>query len=82
MAIPTMLKVGDEVMWRGGFGMHDAQPAVVKRIEVMESIAQKEGGEPVAEVPWINVIDRKVYIVVSLTNGSWAHGYQLDPKEI
>jgi hypothetical protein len=67
------LKVGDTVLWRGGFGSDPAKPAKVTHIEIVK-LGQKEGGVEVQDVPWGIVRD---YVVVSLDNGHWAYGRQL-----
>lgn len=69
-----MLKVGQEVIWRGGFGMDAPMKAVVTSIEETEMPRCKHG-EPVNEIAW----NRKRFAVVTLSNGSWAYGEQLSP---
>jgi hypothetical protein len=67
------LKIGDKVMWRGGFGSEPAKEATVTGIELCKS-GQKYG-EPCSEVDWKD----KDRIVVDLDNGHWAKGHQLSP---
>lgn len=67
------LKVGDEVMWCGGFGIDPPQRAKVTGIELCE-LGEKYG-DPVEEVEW-SKHDR---IVVDLDNGHWARGHQIRP---
>jgi hypothetical protein len=68
------LKVGDTVWWRGSWGSEAPKRTVVKRIELSDRPRSKEG-EIVQEVDW----DKKDYILVSLDNGHWAYGNQLEP---
>ncbi len=71
-----MLKIGDTVLWRGGFGAQAPLPAVVETIDVTEQPREKYG-ESVTEVPWETVRENRV--VVTLTNGRWAYGSQITP---
>ena len=66
------LKVGDRVLWRGGFGRDAAVEAIIERIEV--DCINKEGDE-VKAVKWDEVPNRD--ILVDLKNGHWARGHQL-----
>lgn len=68
------LKVGDEVMWRGGFGRDAAQKAKITAIEVN---CQGKYGTHVSEVEWKKVNTRTV--LVDLDNGHWAYGTQINP---
>ena len=67
------LKVGDEVMWRGGFGSDAPRKAKVVGIELCR--AGEKYGEPRESVDW----SKKDRIVVDLDNGHWAKGHQIDP---
>ena len=70
MSIDT-LKVGDTVMWRGGFGSDAPQKAVVTGIEVCP--AGEKYGESRESVDW-----RRIHsVVVDLDNGHWAKGHQI-----
>lgn len=71
-----VLKVGDEVIWRSGWGEGAPRPARVKRIEV-DCNQLAEDGVLVDELPWGQVHTRST--VVDLENGSWAYGTQLWP---
>jgi hypothetical protein len=74
--MPTpMMKVGDTVMWRGGFGMDPPCQAVIEQINRTEQRRSKRDGESVDQIEWAN----KDYALVTLTNGSWAYGEQLSP---
>ncbi len=70
-----VLKVGDTVLWRGGFGNDAAKEAIVIRIEV--DCVDKDG-EEVDSVKWSEVPDRD--ILVDLKNGHWARGHQITKK--
>ena len=67
----TKLKVGDQVLWRGGFGSEPAQKAKVEEIEVC--LPGEKYGDQVDEVEW----SKKANIVVILDNGHWARGHQI-----
>ena len=70
----SKLKVGDHVIWRGGFGCDPARPAKVESMELCERPHTKHG-EPVEEADW----NDKNRLIVTLTNGHWAYGDQLSP---
>ena len=72
-----MLKVGDKVMWRGAWG---TQPPVEATIDSMQLCAQgQKYGKDINSCSWDTIAKGK--IVVTLTNGHWAYGHQLDPIE-
>ncbi len=71
-----MLKVGDKVLWRGGFGTNAPREAVVARIEAG---CQGKYGYMVPEVSWDEV--RAGGVVVDLKEGPWAYGDQLEPLD-
>jgi hypothetical protein len=66
------LKVGDTVLWRGGFGSDAPKKAVVEGIEITNG---GKYGDPVDEVDWTKVYDRNV--TVDLNNGHWAYASQI-----
>jgi len=66
------LKVGDTVLWRGGFGSDAPKKAVVEGIEITNG---GKYGDPVDEVGWEKVYDRNV--TVDLNNGHWAYASQI-----
>lgn len=78
MMRPT-LSVTDRVLWRGGFGDRAPVEAQVSNIEICQD--GKKYGRHVPEVDWAFVLDplHQLRIVVNLTNGHWAYGYQLSP---
>jgi len=67
-----VLKIGDTVLWRGGFGSEPAKPAVVEGIEITGG---HKYGDAVDEVPWSEVYDRNV--TVDLDNDHWAYASQI-----
>ena len=66
------LKVGDTVLWRGGFGSDAPKKAVVEGIEITNG---GKYGDPIDEVDWTKVYDRNV--TVDLDNGHWAYASQI-----
>lgn len=69
-----ILRVGDEVEWRGGWGKHPPRRAVVTRIEILDGTDDKYGLDT-DEVAWEPACD----FVVDLDNGHWAYGTQVTP---
>ena len=67
-----VLKIGDKVWWRGGFGSEPAKLAVVEGIEITGG---HKYGDSVEEVPWSEVYDRNV--TVDLDNDHWAYADQI-----
>ena len=67
-----VLKIGDKVWWRGGFGSEPAKLAVVEGIEITGGYKY---GDSVDEVPWSEVYDRNV--TVDLDNDHWAYAEQI-----
>ena len=68
----SKLKIGDKIMWRGGFGMDTPETATVEEIEITKG---GKYGDPVNEVEWNQVYDRN--ITVTLDNGHWAYASQI-----
>ena len=66
------LKIGDTVLWRGGFGSEPEKLAVVEGIEITNG---GKYGDSVDEVPWSEVYDRNV--TVDLDNNHWAYAEQI-----
>tara|TARA_R100001198_G_scaffold52516_1_gene29425 strand:- start:667 stop:897 length:231 start_codon:yes stop_codon:yes gene_type:complete len=67
-----VLKIGDKVWWRGGFGSEPAKLAVVEGIEITGG---HKYGDSVEEVPWSEVYDRNV--TVDLDSEHWAYADQI-----
>lgn len=70
-----MLKVGDVVWWSHIWGTEPPKKARIRLIELVGPW-EKEGFR-VESVTWNN----KNAFIVSLDNGHWAYGYQLNPLE-
>lgn len=69
-----ILRIGDTVMWRGGWGQNPAKEAVVAVIEA-EADLDDRVGQPVNMLPWSKVPQA----IITLTNGHWAYGDQIRP---
>lgn len=69
-----LLKVGDEVIWRGAWGT--AHPARARVIGLTEVEPGEKYGYGVRLMLWSEVQSRAV---VDLDNGYWAYGSQLEP---
>lgn len=72
----NILKIGDKVNWKNGWGKEEAEVATVKSIEVCE-LGEKYG-DSVQEISWDEVHTEDKNIIVTLTNSHWAYGYQID----
>lgn len=70
----SKIRVGDHVIWRGGFGRDAPAIAKIESMELTEHPRSKHG-EDVAEADW----SMKNNLIVTLTNGHWAYGEQLSP---
>jgi len=70
----TKVKVGDTVLWAGGFGSEPYKPAVVERMDVTEHPRCKYG-EEVDEVDVELVKANRV--LFTLENGHWAYSEQI-----
>jgi|WetSurMetagenome_2_1015567.scaffolds.fasta_scaffold1076548_1 hypothetical protein len=71
----NILKVGDTILWRGSWGEKDPVEAIVDGMEEVQP--GEKYGEPVSQMEWSLV--KQNYAVVTLNNGHWAYGCQLDP---
>lgn len=70
------IKIGDTVIWRHAWGSAEPKKAVIETIEILKHAHHKEG-KHVDEIP---IEDLKLNrCIVTLTNGSWAYGYQIEP---
>lgn len=67
------LKVGDTVLWRGGFGSEPAQEATVAKIVLVDE-GKRELAQ-VGEIAW-GMVDTRL-VIVDLANGRWAYGAQI-----
>ena len=70
-----ILKTGDKVMWRGAWGSEPPIEAIVTEITLCP--VGKKYGKPIKSTKWETI--RAGKIVVSLDNGHWAYGTQLEP---
>jgi hypothetical protein len=70
-----MLKIGDKVMWRGGFGSDPAVPAIVEGIEI--NTGGSKEGDIVDSAPWSAMTRHNA--IISLDNGFWCYGNQISP---
>lgn len=70
----SVLRVGDEVIWRGGWGRNAPTRATVTHIEILDGTSAKHGLDT-DEVAW----EASDNFVVDLDNGHWAYGSQLTP---
>ena len=68
-----VLKIGDTVLWRGGFGSEPAKLAVIEEIEITGGYKY---GDQVDEVPWSEVYGRNVVVSFS-DNDHWAYAEQI-----
>ena len=75
-ATEPMVRIGDTVSWRGGFGMDPARPARVVGITVTEEPRSKYGATA-QEAPWSLV--RANRVLFDLDTGNWAYGEQIQP---
>lgn len=74
----SKLRVGDTVLWSGGWGGDPPRKTKVKAIELCEPGHTE--GTPVDEVDWSECAGRGV--VVDLESGRWAYGFQLKPVPV
>lgn len=72
--VKGILKVGDTVAWRGAWGTDAPKEAKVTAIE--SNCNGGKNGIEVDSVEWDEVTRENV--VVSLENGHWAYGDQLE----
>jgi len=70
------LKVGDKVMWRGGFGEDPPKEAIIEEMEVTLYPRQKYGRRQNI-VPYSEV--EKNRVLFTLKNGHWAYSEQITP---
>jgi hypothetical protein len=72
-----ILSVGDEVMWRGGFGQHAPLPARVTGIFIPNQQGDADGeGKNVEVIPW-SAVDSVIIDVSSEGKTWWAYGDQI-----
>ena len=71
-----LLKIGDRVIWSGGWGAEPPNYATVTDITLSDDEHGKYGTE-VKSMSWELVPS---WACVGLDNGHWAYGYQLKPE--
>ena len=67
------LKIGDKVLWWGGFGSDPVKEATIEEIEITGG---HKYGDQVEEVDWYEVYGRNVVVSFS-DNNHWAYGGQI-----
>jgi hypothetical protein len=70
-----MLRIGDTITVRTGFGLSDPTEILVTGLEITERPREKEGGEKVIAAPWERV--RQNRVVVSYGENRWAYSEQV-----
>jgi len=68
------LSIGDEVLWRGEWGARKPKRAKIRALESTLGYGTKHGRH-VSQVEWP---DMKAHVLVTLDNGHWAYGFQLE----
>lgn len=73
-----VLKIGDQVSWRGAWGTY--APKIAKVIGIQIDCMNKYGTE-VSEVPWsvVKEVNDNERVVVDLDNSHWAYAFQISP---
>jgi len=69
------VRVGDKVIWRGGFGGEAPRVVTVTGLDITEYPREKYG-ESVEKADWELVKDNRV--LFSLDTGNWAYSEQID----
>lgn len=72
----SKLKIGDDVIWRGAWGKEAPKKAKVESIELCANGSKY--GKDVKSVDWDTITSGKRSVTVSLDNGHWAYGHQLN----
>ena len=72
----NILRIGNTVLWRGGFGRDPAREATVEGIELIEEEGSKYG-TAVESAHWSRLTGR--HAVISLACGHWAYAEQIAP---
>ena len=71
----SKLRVGDEVVYRGGFGTEEPQTVTVTAIVICPDEYNKQG-EEVLEIDGKKVRDANM--IYDLSNNRWCRGHQID----
>ncbi len=72
----NLLKRNDEVLWAASWGTEPQKKATVTEITLLDYKGAKDDGVEVEQINWELVPE---WVVVTLDNGHWAYGYQLEP---
>ena len=72
----NVLRVGDKVSWRGGYGNDPIEEATIDIITLTEGPYSKEGVE-VFSVKHSTLKEGRV--IIDFDNGHWAHANQVAP---
>ena len=75
------LKVGDRVMYKGGWGKHPAVEVTVVDLGLTDGPKSKKTIERLKRAPWKLIEENWVIIGVEHDEGasSWGYGYQFEP---
>ena len=73
------VKIGDTVLWSGGFGTNVAKPVKVEAMEVTDEPREKYDGEDVDEVD-VELIEQN-RVLFTLDNGTWAYSDQITVRD-
>lgn len=71
------LKIGDKVIWRGAWGKEEPKEAIIEGIELCANGSKY--GKEVKSVAWDTINGESRSVTVTLDNGHWAYGFQLNP---
>lgn len=74
-----VLKVGDTVVWRDGWGADPPQLACVDELYYLPR-GLPDDGEPIQSAPWAKVLHYPRGFMVVLAAGKWAYSGQLEPS--
>lgn len=73
----AVVRIGDQVWWKGAFGMQPPKLAKVEAMERTEYPRDKYGVEDLESASWDLVRENKV--LFTLDNGHWAYSEQIQP---
>lgn len=75
----TIIKIGDKVQHRGGWGSEEKTVTTIEWIQKTADDLEKDGIE-VDSIIWDNEHgDWEYPFVIGLNNGHWAYSYQIKP---
>lgn len=73
-----ILRIGNTVQWRGGFGSDSPKPAKVTTIEVCPQ--GEKYGKSQSRISWDKIQELGRRVVLNLDNGHWCYGTQISKK--